>query len=171
MSFCRTKNPVPVDFSSFQKHLALRGKGKTSQLVFLMDDPGKLKGRPLLENGKRNKKIDVRFSETEYAEILAMEKEFGIARAKLIRMRVLKDSGTFIVNSKELISKFDQIAGEIGRCGNNINQLARYGNILQLKEILDPEVSIKFNELLVDYISIQASVEVALRKVIRLMGK
>jgi hypothetical protein len=136
-----------------------------------MEDKNRLKGRPPLHGGRRNKKIDVRFTEDEYKQILAMEQEFGMLKADLIRVRVLTDSGMIVTNSRELIKELDRIGGEIGRCGNNINQLAHYSNIMQLKDILDPETTVRFNRLLSDYIRNQATLEIALRKVIRAIGR
>jgi hypothetical protein len=136
-----------------------------------MDDKNRLKGRPPLQGGRRNKKIDVRFTDEEYKQILAMEQEFRMPKADLIRLRVLKDSGMIITSSRELIKELDRIGGEIGRCGNNINQLAHYSNIMQLKDILDPETTVRFNRLLREYIRNQASLEITLRKVIRAIGR
>lgn len=136
-----------------------------------MDGNNRSKGRPPLKVGRRNKKIDVRFSEDEYKEILAMEQEFGMPKAELMRMRVLRDSGIVVTNSRELIRQLDRVAGEMGRCGNNINQLAHYSNIMQLKEILDPETTVRFNRLLNEYISYQITLESVLRKVILSLGR
>ncbi|UOE47838.1 plasmid mobilization relaxosome protein MobC [Mucilaginibacter sp. SMC90] len=136
-----------------------------------MDDRKKLKGRPLLKEGRRSKKIDVRFSEEEYAQVLELEKQLGIAKADLVRLRVLKDVGKTVINARELIAKLDQIGNELARAGNNINQLARYGNIMQLKEVLDPQVARRFNDLLDQYIEMQHTLEIAIRKIIRLMGR
>jgi len=100
-----------------------------------------------------------------------MEQEFGMPKAELMRMRVLRDSGIVVTNSRELIRQLDRVAGEMGRCGNNINQLAHYSNIMQLKEILDPETTVRFNRLLNEYISYQITLESVLRKVILSLGR
>jgi hypothetical protein len=160
MSFCLTKSILPYGVAV-----------KTSQLVFLMADFKKLHGRPKLKEGKRTKKIDTRFTEDEYLKIIALEKEFGISKTELLRMRLLSDADKVIVNAKELISQLDGIGAEMGRSGNNINQLARHANTLKLKGDLPPAVAVHFNSLLEDYIRIQRSLEAALRKIIRLMGK
>jgi hypothetical protein len=170
MSFCPTK--IPCGIFIFPKRILPCGVVvKTSQLVFLMADFKKLKGRPKLKEGKRIKKIDVRFTEDEYLIITALEKEFGISKTELLRLRVLNHADKVIVNSKELILLIDRIGAEMGRSGNNINQLARHANTLNLKGDLSPAVASHFNQLLEDYIQMQRSLETALRKVIRLMGK
>jgi len=130
-----------------------------------------LNGRPKLKDGKRVKKLDVRFTEDEYSSLLAMEKEFGISKTELVRMRVLHGADRIVLNSKELIRVLDGIGAEIGRSGNNINQLAKYANTLNLSGSVPSAVASKFNTLMADHIQVQRGIETALRKVIQLMGK
>jgi hypothetical protein len=136
-----------------------------------MADFKKLKGRPELKGGKRNKKIDTRFTQDEYDQVLALEKELGINKTELVRMRVLNDAQKIVLNSRELLKHLDAIGAEMGRAGNNINQLARHANTLKLQGALTPAIIIKFNDLMDGYIRIQASLEMALRRIIRAMGK
>ena len=160
MSFCFTKSLLP-----FQG-----GNIKTSQLVFSMADIKKLNGRPKLIEGKRNKFINVRFTELEYREIADLEKELGISKTNLIRMRMLSDANKVVINSRELIKYIDSAGAEMGRIGNNINQLAKHANTLRLKSALNPEVIRQFNILFEEYIRVQQQFEVSLRKIIRAMG-
>lgn len=136
-----------------------------------MADQKKLLGRPKLKNGKRVKKLDVRFTQEEYDLIAAMENEFGISKTELLRMRVLNDAGRIIINGAELLKLLDKEGAELGRSRNNINQLARHANTLKLKGAVSQQVVISFNQLMEEYISIQRSLETSLRKIIRLMGK
>jgi hypothetical protein len=136
-----------------------------------MGDFKKLKGRPQLKAGKRVKKIDVRFTEEEYELVLAMEKELGIGKTELVRMRILNDAERVVVNSKELIGHLDAVGAEMGRAGNNINQLARHANVLNLEGTLNASVAAKFNELMETYVKMQQALEISLRKIIRAMGK
>jgi hypothetical protein len=135
--------------------------------------PGKHKstGRPKLETGKRIRKIDARFSEDEYLVILELEKQLGISKTELVRTRLLQNAPLTIINARELIQLLDGIGTELGRAGNNINQLAHYANILQLKSALSPVVIERFNTLFSQYIDNQKILEAALRKIIRYMGK
>ena len=135
-----------------------------------MGNPKKLTGRPQLKEGKRTKWVNVRFTEDEYKDIAELEKELGKTKTELIRMRVLTDMKKTVVNSKELIRYLDSAGAEMGRVGNNINQLAKHANILRLKGRLDPSVVSQFNLLFKDYILVQKQMEVALRKIIRAMG-
>lgn len=131
----------------------------------------KLQGRPLLTQEKRIKKIDARFTETEYAQVLAMEKTLGISKTELVRLHLLKDAKQVVINAKELISVLDCVGGELGRSGNNINQLAKYANTLHKKGILSPVVTERFNILFQTYLQQQKELENALRKILREMGK
>jgi len=123
-----------------------------------------------MKKENRTKKIDARFTETEYTIILALEKELGVRKTDLVRSRLLANAPAVVINAKELIQSLDSIGAELGRSGNNINQLARYANILNNKKVLSPVVMERFNTLFEQYIANQKILETALRKVIRSMG-
>lgn len=131
----------------------------------------KLMGRPVLKEGKRVKKIGARFTQEEYDIILALEKQLGVTETDLVRMRLLNDASKYCVNAKDFIVEIDQLGAEMGRVGNNINQLARHANTLKLAGSLQPSVAIRFNELFEQYLVVLQSVETTLRKIIREMGK
>ena len=130
----------------------------------------KLKGRPKQAEGKRIKKIDARFTDAEYAVVVELEKQLGICKTDLIRLRVLHQAQNVLVNAKEMILLLDSIGSELGRSGNNINQLARYANILKKQGVLSPVITDRFNFLMATYLDQQKALEVALRKIIRLLG-
>ena len=118
---------------------------------------------------KRTKKIDARFTEEEYKLVLEMERTLGIRKTDLVRNGLLKNSHSVIINAKELIGQLEKAGAEIGRSGNNINQLARYANMLNKKDILSPVVAERFNILLGQYLDNQKDLETVLRKIIRMM--
>ena len=134
----------------------MNGKGRT--------------GRPLKTGPRRIKKIDVRFTQEEYDNILELEKTLGINKTDLVRTRVLSNVKVMVVNAKELIALLDQTGAEMGRCGNNINQLAKYANILSKSGKLSPVVIERFNYLFEQYIKNQENIDTTLRKVIRISG-
>ncbi len=154
-----------------QKDLALRGLSKIRNSFFLMDNLKNKGGRPRLTAGKRSVKIVSRFTDEEYKQILALEQELGINRSQIIRTRVLHNAEMIVVNSKELIGHLDSIGAEMGRAGNNINQLARHANVIKLKGDLPPAIAEKFNSLLESYVGMQGVLEMSLRKIIRMMAK
>ncbi|KQM75269.1 mobilization protein [Pedobacter sp. Leaf216] len=131
----------------------------------------RLLGRPPMVRGKRDKKIDVRFTSDEFELILKLEKTLGISKADLIRSRILTGSDRVIINAEQLIGSLDLLGTEMGRVGNNINQLARYGNALNGQGILSVVVAERFNILLLNYQDLQKRLEVLLRRMIRLAGK
>jgi hypothetical protein len=135
-----------------------------------MGDFKKLNGRPQLKEGKRTKFINVRFTEDEYKEVAELEKELALSKTDLIRMRILSDAKKTVINAKELIKHLDAVGAEMGRIGNNINQLAKHANTLKLQGALNPMVVERFNQLFEVYIQIQQLLEASLRKIIRAMG-
>ncbi|MBD1395155.1 plasmid mobilization protein [Mucilaginibacter glaciei] len=136
-----------------------------------MDNLKNKGGRPRLASGNRSIKIVSRFTDDEYKQILALEQELGINRSQIIRTRVLHNADMIVVNSKELIKHLDSIGAEMGRAGNNINQLARHANLIKLTGNLPPAIAEKFNNLLESYVGMQGVLEMSLRKIIRMMAK
>jgi hypothetical protein len=129
-----------------------------------------LKGRPVLLEGKRSKKIDARFTEDEYKVVLALEKELSIKKSDLIRRALLSNAPKVLVNAKEMLRLLDTIGLELARSGNNLNQLARYANILKKRSMLSPVVVERFNYLFETYLSQQKDLDSSLRKVLRLLA-
>lgn len=129
------------------------------------------KGRPQLESGKRSKKIDVRFTEEEYKIILSLEISLGISKTEILRRRVLNNAEATVINAKEMITSLDNIFAEMGRVGNNINQLAKHANTLKLQGALSPLIVESFNGHFQKHLQLQQQLQISLRKVIRLVGK
>jgi hypothetical protein len=123
-----------------------------------------------MKKENRTKKIDARFTEAEYQLVLTLEKELGVRKTDLLRMRLLGDAPAVVLNAKELIRSLDSIGAELGHSGNNINQLARYANILNKKRMLSPVVMDRFNILFEQYIGHQKNLEAALRSIVRAMN-
>ena len=103
-------------------------------------------------------------------DLLALEKELGISKTDLVRRGVLNNAPAVLVNAKEMLRLLDSIGLELARSGNNLNQLARYANILNKRNMLSPVVVERFNYLFESYLKQQKEVQVALRKVLRLLG-
>lgn len=124
-----------------------------------------------MESGRRTKKIDARFTEAEYQLITGMEKELGISKTDLIRLRLLDDAQKIVVNATAMIGRLDSIGAEMGRSGNNINQLAKYANVLNKQGILSAAVCERLTILLEQHNGLQKEMTVALRQLIRQLGK
>jgi hypothetical protein len=136
-----------------------------------MNDKRKPTGRPPMTEGKRVKKIDARFTEEEYHLIQEMEKALGVRKTDLVRNRLLQNSIEVVINAKAMIRELDSIGAELGRSGNNINQLAKYANILTKKQVLAPSVIERFNWLFEQYMGQQKILDTTLRRIIRSLGK
>lgn len=115
------------------------------------------------------RRFELRLSEQELQKLMELEKSLGISRADIVRIRVLKNSDRTLVNAKELMKNLDAVGAELGRSGNNINQLAKHANILQKQGLLSQSVAIEFNSLLGSYIREQQELEKIIRQIIRLM--
>ena len=122
-----------------------------------------------MTSGKRTKIIKARLTEDEFKQVLIIEKALGLTRMELIRKRVLYNSSKVLVNAVELLKQLDAVGAEMGRAGNNINQLARHANILNNQGLLTESVVREFNELFRSYIAKQQEMEKTIREIIRLM--
>lgn len=124
------------------------------------------RGRPksLVEN--RNIRYTVRLTSEENKELIKIATSLGWSIADYLRSKALNNRKQFI-NGIALIANLDRVGGELGRAGNNINQLARHANILNKTDKLDESVINRFNILFAEYIKMQQELETAMRKIIR----
>jgi hypothetical protein len=136
-----------------------------------MPDNRKQTGRPKMAEGKRTKKVTARFTEDEYKTISSLEETLGISKTDLVRERLLHGARLTTINAKELIIELANVGTELGRSGNNINQLARYANTLNKRNVLSPKLMETFNLLFARHLENRRELEVALRKIIRSLGK
>ena len=134
-----------------------------------MDKHKRKPGRPPLLTGKRTRLIKAKLTEDEYNRLLEIQKASGLNRMELIRRQVLGSHKAITVNAKGLLAALDAIGAELGRAGNNINQLARHANLLNRQGRLTPEVVAEFNRLFNGYIHIQRELEKTTRQVLRSM--
>ncbi|QPH40542.1 plasmid mobilization protein [Pedobacter endophyticus] len=131
---------------------------------------GKKNGRPLKLEGKRTKFIKARVSEAEYALLRSLWVSLGLKESDFLRVKLLNSSSLSIkVNASEVMKSLDDIGAEIGRSGNNINQLARHANFLNKRGMLSNDVIEKFNELFSDYIFLFREMEKSTRALLRLL--
>jgi len=131
---------------------------------------GKKNGRPLKLEGKRTRFIKARVCEEEYALIRSLWVSLGLKESDFLRVKLLNSSSVSLrVNAFEVLKRLDDIGAEIGRSGNNINQLARHANFLHKRGMLSNEVIEKFNELFSDYISLFREMEKSTRVLLRLL--
>lgn len=126
-------------------------------------------GRPPMVSGKRTCIIKAKLTEDEFKELLEIQKRSGLNRMELIRRRVLGKGITVTINTAELLNALDSIGSEMGRAGNNINQLARHANTINKQGRLNEQIVKDFNLLFSDYIHFQQELEKLLRHILRAM--
>jgi len=136
-----------------------------------MEAAKKKSGRPPLTEGKSSNVINVRLNDKELETLLEMESQLGLTRTEIVKARLFRDADKLLINTREALVQLDKIGAEMNRIGNNINQLARHGNTLNLKGRLHPQIISEFNALFENYLVIQRSLDTSLRKMIRTMGK
>jgi len=129
----------------------------------------KKSGRPEKLTGKRTKIIKAKLTEDEFNQVLTLERTLGINRMELIRTRLLHQSKHILINGASLLNQLDALGAEMGRSGNNINQLARHANTLDNRGQLSERTIIEFNQLFKDYVRIRHDTETAMRHLIRLI--
>ena len=103
--------------------------------------------------------------------IIELEETLGISKTGLVRERLLHGARLTIINAKELIVALNSVGTELGRSGNNINQLARYANTLNKQGVLSPQVIVHFNTLFAAHLETRKRLETALRKIILALGR
>lgn len=117
----------------------------------------------------RTKRFELRLSEAERSAFLELEKSLGISRADIVRIRVLREGKKMLVNTTQIMKQLDNIGTELGRSGNNINQLSRHANSLQQQGLLRAGLLNELSPLLSEYTRMQRSLERSLRQLIRLI--
>ena len=136
-----------------------------------MQDRRSRPGRPTKADANRTKKITVRFTEDEYRTISELEETLGISKTDLVRERLLHGARLTIINAKELTAVLNVIGTELGRSGNNINQLARHANTLNKQGAPSPVLMEYFNVLFTTHLENRKQLETALRKIILSLGR
>jgi hypothetical protein len=168
------KNKLALNASSLSASLHLRGQNGATCFVLAFSKfvPCAYKSIQMRTDKpeKRTKLVKARLTETEYKQLLSMEKQLSITRTEIIRNRLFKSTNKVLVNAMDLLGNLDAIGTELGRCGNNINQLARHANVLNKQGLLSAEVVDEFNRLFTEYITTEREVEKCIRQLIRLMG-
>jgi hypothetical protein len=135
-----------------------------------MEKRKKLVGRPVMTTGKRSRKIDVRFSDDELAFVVKLEKLLGLKRSDIIRRKTLDVDLQLILDARSLLSSIDQIGLELSRSGNNINQLAKYANILIKQGVLSHILINRFLKELEKHDELMQSLAIDIRKILRMIG-
>lgn len=116
----------------------------------------------------RTRRFGMRLTEAEHEALLGMERSLGMNRAEIVRHRVFGRT-TQVTDARQLMQQLDALGAELGRSGNNVNQLARHANTLNRQGTLGPAALAGIDGALGDYTEIQRRIERQLRRLIRMM--
>lgn len=114
----------------------------------------------------RSVRVSFRVTENEHKELRQIVNTLGLNVGDFIRSKI---SGTknVVINGVSLIASLDKIGTELGRSGNNINQLAKQANAINKAGKVDESIMSRFNMLFSDHIKAQQEVQTAIRAIIR----
>ena len=129
--------------------------------------PGGRKSLPATE--LKTRKLQLHVTELEYANIKLVYNASGKKTVSdFMRALILdKDKSNSIINKVELIKHLDVIGNEIGRIGNNINQLAKYANIQIKSGKVDQKTMIRFTDQMDSYLKERRELAKAYRALVR----
>ena len=126
-------------------------------------------GRPKKLNGQKCKRIEIRLSDQELLILQGLEKETKISRSRLFVNRILNQQDFFV--TADLIHVLASLGGEVGRIGNNINQLAKHCNTVVKHHQLPSGVVNEFNELMTIHLKNEQEMYKIFRQIYRVMKK
>lgn len=128
-----------------------------------------LGGRPKKLQGQKCKRVEIRLTEQEALMLQQLEKETKISRSRLFVDRILNRQDFFV--TADLIQVLSSLGGEVGRVGNNINQLAKHCNTVVKHQQLPPRIVNEFNELMAVYLKEEQEIYKIFRQMYRVMKK
>jgi Bacterial mobilisation protein (MobC). len=124
-----------------------------------------VKGNP---SDNRTRRFEMRLTEAEHARLSKMERTLGMNRADIVRHRVFGRTAQ-VADARILMKQLDGLGAELGRAGNNVNQLARHANTLNRLGSLTPAALAGIDGALGNYAEVQRQIERQLRRLIRMM--
>lgn len=126
-------------------------------------------GRPPKNEGQKIKQAHLRLTEDQHNKLIELENQIGINRTDLFLKRVLENQDYIV--TQEVIIQLAKVGAEMGKVGNNINQLARHANIVIKNQPLPPEIVSQYNHLLELHLAQEAELYKVLRQMYRVMKK
>jgi hypothetical protein len=130
------------------------GQGKETQLEKKVGRKQRGGRRRLEQNQKRRIKLQAHVTSMEYEKLNDQFRASGIRYlSDYLRLLILDSRRSVnITNKQELIKKLDVIGTQIGKIGNNINQIAKYANIQLKSGKIDQRTLERFNKHMEDYL-------------------
>lgn len=107
-------------------------------------------------------------NDEEYRHLMNAFSSSGVKKmSEYLRNRLIETKGLYLHDPKAILKTLDDLGESVGRIGNNINQLAKYANVLTLKEKEDFEVIAEMNTLLKQYSLERKEMTLAIRALLR----
>jgi cation transport regulator ChaC len=116
---------------------------------------------------KKSRRAELRLTEAEFEKLIQLEEETGVNRSSLFIKRVLENQD-FII-TKDVLIQLAKVGAEMGKVGNNINQLAKHSNTIIKNHQLPPEIVSQYNDLLELHLVQERELYKVLRQMYRVM--
>lgn len=126
-------------------------------------------GRPPKNEGQKIKQAHLRLTEDQHKKLIELENQIGINRTDLFLKRVLENQDYIV--TQDVIIQLAKVGAEMGKVGNNINQLARHANIVIKNQPLPPAIVSQYSSLLELHLAQEAELYKVLRQMYRVMKK
>jgi hypothetical protein len=124
-------------------------------------------GRPPKNEGQKIKQAHLRLTEDQHKKLMELEDQIGLNRTDLFIKRVLENQD-FIITTDVLI-QLAKVGAEMGKVGNNINQLAKHSNTIIKNHQLPSEIVSQYNDLLELHLVQERELYKVLRQMYRVM--
>ncbi len=125
-------------------------------------------GRIPLDKDDLRKPYKVYLNIKESKILLEQQNVLGYKNlSQYLRYKLLKDKKRMIyVNPVELIKQMDLYGVEMGRIGNNINQMSRHANQLSKEDELDVNVIEDFTRAIEEYNNLRSKILMCFNKIL-----
>jgi len=125
-------------------------------------------GRKKLPEHLKRKQFDIYLNDVELKILKDQQEMLGYKELRsYMRFKLLKDKKRMIyVNPVELIKQMDIYGIEMGRIGNNINQMSRHANLLSNENEIDVDVIEDFTKVIKEYNNLRSKILKCFNKIL-----
>jgi len=122
----------------------------------------------MTEKDNRIKRFQLRFTDEEFKRLEDMEKLCApLSKAEIIRNRLFGEDNLWMKTNLNFQQELNRVGAELGRSGNNINQLAKHANALYKVGEIPESLMYKFFKAHQEHTETIKQVSMLLRSVIR----
>ena len=117
-----------------------------------------------------DKRLQIYVNASEFKSLYLEFKASGYSSISAYLRRRILGKGMMVQKPKELLSKLDTLGTEIGRTGNNVNQIAKKAHLMVKEGILSKQLILEFNEVMAAYNENSKELARAYRKLLQNMS-